>query len=110
MLKGTIIENSLIDKSVLSKLTIQSTRYIDDWILHDVIIDPSLISELSKSLNIGPWYIHVWESGKDDVTVIFRDRIFTIKFSDKSTWVDAVGFGVSIGIPAEQLDFLCNKI
>lgn len=105
MLKGTIIENSLKVKSILSKVKIQDTHHSGNWILHDVLVEESLISELSKSLADGPWYIHLWEQGKDDVKVIFKNKIFDIKFSDKSTWTDTVAYGKSIGIPDEQLDF-----
>ncbi len=108
MLKGTIIENSLLDKSILSRVQTHSIQHIDDWILHDVSVDESLIPELAKSLAEGPWYIHLWEPGKDDVTVIFKHKIFTIKFSDRFTWTDAVAYGRSIGIPDEQLDFLID--
>lgn len=105
MLKGTIIENSLEDKSILSKVQIQGARHSGDWVLHDVLVEESLISELSKSLADGPWYIHLWEQGKDDIKVIFKNKVFDIKFSDKSTWTDTVAYGKSIGIPDEQLDF-----
>jgi len=105
MLKGTIIENSLANKDILKTLQIDKTWQDGDWILHSIRIDEKRISELSKSLNDEPWYIHLWEQGKDKVIVIFKNKIFTINFSDKSTWVDAVNYGKSIGIPDEQLDF-----
>lgn len=105
MYKGTIIENSLQDKSILTKIQVQATRQAGDWILHNVFVEEAQIQQLSECLAEGPWYIHLWEIGKDDVKVIFKDRIFDIKFSDKSTWTDAVTYGKSIGIPEEQLDF-----
>lgn len=46
--------------------------------------------------------------GGDEVKVVFREKIFSIKFTDKSTWKDAVTHGKSIGIPEEQLDFLID--
>lgn len=105
MPKGTIIENSLADKGILSHLKIESTRQSGDWILHDVLIDEDKIPALSKSLADGPWYIHLWHPGEDTVIVIFKNKTFTIKFSDKSTWTDAIAYGKSIGIPEEQLNF-----
>lgn len=105
MYKGTIIENSLSDQSILSKTQVQSTRHAGDWILHDVQVEETLIPELSKGLANGPWYIHLWKPGKDEVKVIFKDKVFDIKFSDKSTWINAIAYGKSIGIPDEQLDF-----
>ncbi len=105
MYKGTIIENSLSDKSVLDTLKTKRTYESGDWVLHDVSVEENKISELSKYLADGPWYIHLWRPGEDNVKVVFKERIFDIKFSDKSTWVDAVLYGKSIGIPEEQLDF-----
>ena len=105
MYKGTIIENGLADKGILQRMQIQNTRQAGSWILHDVLVDESQILQLASALAEGPWYIHLWQSGQDDVKVIFKDRIFDIKFSDKSTWADAVAYGKSLGIPNEQLDF-----
>ena len=49
MYKGTIIENSLNDKIILSKVEIQNTRQAGDWTLRDVLVEESLVPELSKS-------------------------------------------------------------
>jgi len=105
MYKATIIENSLRDKSILNELQIVKTYQDGDWILHDVLIDESQISTLPSYLSDEPWYIHLWEPGKDAVKVIFKNKIFDITFSDKSTWTRAVAYGKSLGIPEEQLDF-----
>ncbi|HEY4482642.1 MAG TPA: hypothetical protein VI953_00505 [Candidatus Paceibacterota bacterium] len=105
MYKGTIIENSLVDKEILKEVKVGKSYSSGSWILHDVFVTKDQISVLSKSLADGPWYIHLWEPGKDDVKVIYRDKVFDIKFSNKSTWADAVEYGKSLGIPEEQLDF-----
>src|ERR1041385_4364477 len=105
MFKGTIIENSLNDRSILEKLQIQKTYQSGSWILHDVFVDEHQIPELSTNLADGPWYIHVWEPGKDDVKVVFKNKVFDITFSDKASWIDAIAYGKSLGIPDEQLDF-----
>jgi hypothetical protein len=104
--KAIIVENSLADKSILAKIKIQDTRQDGDWTLHDALVSKEQIPDFVKALAPGPWYIHLWQSGSDDVIVVFREKIFTIKHSDKSTWTDAVAYGKSIGIPEEQLDFL----
>src|ERR1035437_9764025 len=88
MFKGTIIENSLNDKSILDKIQIIKTYQDNDWILHDVYIDEKQIPELSKYLADGPWYIHLWKTGLDEVKIVFKEKVFTIKSSDKSTWTD----------------------
>ena len=105
MLKGTIIENSLGNKDILKTIQIVKNWAEDDWVLYSVLIDEKRIPELAKSLKKEPWYIHLWEPGKDDVIVIFPNKVFILKFSDKSTWADTVAYGKSIGIPKHQLDF-----
>ena len=108
MLKGTIVENSLSDKSILSSLVLKKSYQSGDWTLHDIEIEETKVEDLSNYLADGPWYIHLWEQGKDDVVVVFKNKTFRIKHSDKNTWVDAVAYGKSIGIPEEQLDFPIN--
>jgi len=103
--KGTIVENSLRNKDILEKVKIEKTYHSNDWKLYDVFVGEKRISELPKYLADGPWYIHLWEEGKDEVRIIFKDKSFTVQSSDKSTWVDAIAYGKSIGIPDEQLDF-----
>lgn len=106
--KGTIIENSLNEKSVLDGLTIEKTSTIDGEVLHSVLVEESQIDKLQKSIAPGPWYIHLWQPGRDDVRILFRDKTFTIKYSDRGTWADAVAHGKALGIPDEELDFLIN--
>lgn len=104
MFKGTIIQNSLADKSILDKVKIVKTWQDKDWTLHDVLVEENQLEELQKSLADGPWYMNFWKG--NDMKVVYKDKIFDIKISDKSTWMDAISHGKSIGIPEEQLDFL----
>ncbi len=106
MLKGTIIENSLGDKGILERLKIERTYNDEDWILHDVLVAEEQVADLAKSLANGPWYIHLWEPGRDEVRIIFKDKTFLINHSDKATWSEAIAYGESLGIPKEQLDFV----
>ncbi|TRZ53428.1 hypothetical protein D4R99_00840 [bacterium] len=108
MYKGTIIENSLKDRSILDQIEVIKRYNLEDWTLDDVLVKNEQIQNLQNCLDKGPWYIHLWEEGKDNIKVIFRDKIFDIKFSDKSSWINAVAYGKSIGIPEEQLDFLID--
>lgn len=103
-MKGTIVENSLADRNILLNLSVTKTWTDEDWILHDVVIDESQIESIQKALNSGPWYVHFWEG--DKIIVVYKDKIFTIKKSDISTWKEAIEYGKALGIPDEQLDFL----
>ena len=105
MLKGTIIENSLEDKSLLKEVKIIRTWKDEAWILHDVLVDEEKVSEIGKYLSDGPWYIHLWTPGEDDFIILFKDKLFRVKHSDPSSFTAAIAYGESIGIPKEQLDF-----
>jgi len=108
MFKGTIIENSLADPSILQSLEIEKTWQDGSWTLHNVLVDEDTALKIGNYLVDGPWYIHFWKPGDDNVLVVFKSKNFWIKYSDKSTWADAVAYGKSIGIPEEQLDFLMH--
>ncbi|MFZ1987736.1 MAG: hypothetical protein WAV21_01745 [Minisyncoccia bacterium] len=108
MLKGIIIEQSLNDVGILKNLKVLNSLANEGWKFHEIEIEREAAENFSKYLASGPWYIHFWEPGEDDVLVVFKDKIFTIKHSDTSTWKDAVEYGESIGIPKEQLDFLID--
>jgi len=106
MLQGTIVENSLTDPSVLKELSVLKSWQDGTWKLHQVSLDRTQALKLADYIVEGPWYMHFWKPGADDVLVVFKNETFDIKHSDKSTWQDALARGKSIGIPDEQLDFL----
>lgn len=109
---GTIIEESLEDNRILNELEIVSFRISDSensadrWHLYTVKVSKEEIEKLSKYLKNGRWYMHFWENR--DVVAVFKDKIFRFNYDDKSTWKPAVDYGLSVGIPIEQLDFLIN--
>ncbi len=103
--KGAIVENSLKDREILKDLKITKTQKLEDWIIHNVEVDQKQIEKMGDYLNDGPWYMHFWQEGKDDVTVVFKDKSFKIKYSDKNSWREAIDYGKSKGISEEQLDF-----
>lgn len=107
-MKGVIIENSLSDTNILKNFDISRSWEDGDWKLHEVRVSKEQAMELVKHLADGPWYVHFWEPGSDDVLVVFKNKTFNIKFSDRDSWKDAVAHGQSIGIPPEQLDFPVN--
>ena len=107
-MKGVVIENSLRDKGIIAEVEVAKSWEGGGWKLHEVKISKEKAEGLGKYLNDGPWYIHFWEPGSDEVLVVFKDKNFTIKHSDKNTWTEAVEYGKSIGIPKGQLDFLVS--
>ena len=64
------------------------------------------IQKLSGFIKPG-WYMHFWKDR--DIVAVFKDKIFEFKREDKSSWKDAVDYGLSLGIPIEQLDFVIEE-
>jgi hypothetical protein len=103
---GTIVENSLEDKSILDIVHKEKTWTSSRWTLHNISTSEEVVRSIGKYLASGPWYIHFWKPENDEILVIFKHKTFTISHSDTSTWEDAIQYGMSIGIPKEQLDFV----
>jgi hypothetical protein len=104
--KGVLVENSLLNKEILNHVKIIRSREEGDWKLHDIRLSKKQIADIQQSIAETGWYFHLWEPGSDDVTVVFKDKLFQIKHSDQSTWKDAVAHGIEKGIPKDQLDFV----
>lgn len=107
---GTIVEESLEDKRVLENLHVLNVRVTDEedpaerWHLYTVEATIEQIEKLSSILKPRKWYANFWHG--DDMIVVFRDKIFEQKISDTKTWIPAIEYGLSLGIPEKQLDFL----
>ena len=107
--KGVIVEESLEDNRLINDLKIVSFRISQDenpadrWHLYTVLISDAEIENLSHKIKTG-WYAHFWQDR--DIRVIFRNKTFKFNYDDKSTWKPAVDYGLKLGIPKEQLDFL----
>jgi len=119
---GTIIEESLEDTSVLKKLKIVSTRvslvtpkhkspWLEKWTLHTVEIPAGearkVAEELSKALDSK----HDWYADYKNDThhfIIFRGKIFFIDRRKKEEYEAAREYGLSLGIPEYQVNFLAN--
>lgn len=106
---GTIVEESLLDNRILNSFTINQVHIsmnevaANRWHLYKVTLSEKQIDILLNNLKPQGWYAHFWHN--DKVIVVFPGKKFKIQYSDKSTWQDAIDYGLSIGIPQEQLDF-----
>ena len=106
--KGMIVEESLEDNRILNGLRVVDFEISDDdnpadrWRVYTVLASDEDIEKLSNSIK-SRWYMHFWN--ERNIVVIFRDKKFEFNYDDKSTWKDVTEYGLSIGIPEEQLDF-----
>lgn len=118
---GDIIEESLLDESVLEGLKIIKTRvekveeshqtpWLKQWTLHTVEIPkekaPIIAEKLSHCLeeeHISSWYIDF----KNDQFhfIIFPRKVFKVNRKVKEDYGEVKAYGIKLGIPAHQLEF-----
>lgn len=124
--RGVIIEESLADKSILSKVKIESTKiepitpehktpWLKQWTLHNVLIDEKTAGEIAEEISKSFDYSHgsAWYADfKNDKThyIIFKDKVFKIDRSKPKEYQKATDYGISLGIPEYQVDFAPNVI
>lgn len=117
MFKGLLIKESLRDRAVLDRLTItkeeswdienpaegQSPVWHVAWfeILDDQI--DAMTKNLSASLADGKWFLEI--SNDEQMIVVFPGKIFSYQKGDAAARQEAVGYGRTLGIPVQQLDW-----
>jgi len=115
--KGDVIEESLLDKEVLKKLNIISTRieevtekhqtpWLSQWTLDTLEVNENeadnLAEKLSKALDPKHgWYIDYRNDRYH--YMIFKDKVFKIDRSKKSDYDEMIKHGLYIGTPDYQL-------
>jgi hypothetical protein len=120
MYRGTIIEESLKDRSVLDGVRIVSgeiedvttshnTPWLRQWTIDEVEIEDMAIKGFTRRLQAAmetehpSWYADF--KGEQDHYIVFPGKIFYIDQRRNDSYNDAVTYGVSLGIPKRQLDF-----
>lgn len=117
---GTIIEESLKDKTILKQLKILSTKvepvtekhktpWLSQWTLHKVEIEENKAEDFANILSHeietshSAWYIDY----KNDKWhfIIYPNKVFKIDLYDGDAYKKAKEHGISLGIPEYQVDF-----
>ncbi len=118
--KGTIIEESLADKSVLKQVKILKTKvervtpkhmtpWIKKWTLHTIEVSEEKAAEIAELLSWSfdashpQWYADY----KNDEYhfIVYNGQIFKVDRSNQEEYKEARDYGIAIGIPEHQLDF-----
>lgn len=109
--KGVIVEESLNDNRVLNDLKVIGLCISDHenpserWHLYTIIVSEEEIEKLSECIK-DEWCMYFLKGRQ--IIAIFRGKQFIFDYEDKSTWKPAIEYGLSIGIPESQLDFLMH--
>lgn len=118
--QGIIIEESLVDKSILKKLKILSTEvekvttehatpWIKNWTMHTVEILESdvedVINKISSALDSTRcnWYADI--KNEKYHYIIFKEKVFKVNRLRPDGYQKVVKYGMNLGIPLHQLDF-----
>lgn len=117
---GVIIEESLIDKTVIADAIIISTRaelvtekhntpWVTQWTMHTVEIPAEDAASFAQKISRALDDTHSWYADFKNETehyVIYPNRVFHITDrSDAHQYDEATQYGIAIGIPAYQVDF-----
>jgi len=115
-----IIEESLDDKSILDFVNIINTRiekvtekhktpWVKKWTLHTVEINVDKIEDISEKISLSLDSKHNWyadfKNGKYHF-IIFYKKVFKIDRRKKEEYLETTKYGISLGIPDYQVDFL----
>ncbi len=102
---GIIVAESLIDKFILNSLKVIKSEVSPTlgWHLFTVEVTAEEIQNLSRNIESNKWYMHFWKDR--NVIAVFKDKTFEFNYDDKESWKPVIEYGLSIGIPQEQLDF-----
>jgi hypothetical protein len=111
---GIIVNLSQRDRTILRSLSVIGRRRLLFGLitLYKVAVGDGQLSEvigrlqanmadrvLFKKMN---FYAHFYRG--NELIIVYRDRVFPVTI-EKSTWTEAIAHGMSLGIPAGQLDF-----
>ena len=119
--KGTIIEESLVNKDVIRDVKIISTKieqvaaghatpWLDKWTLDLVEIDELKVDEIATKISdsLDPDHDASWYADfKNDRWhyIVFLHKIFKVDRSNASEYDEVEKYGLALGIPERQLDF-----
>lgn len=118
--EGIIIKESLKNKNVLQKIKINKTKteqvtdkhktpWIKQWTLHTVEIPENEVYNISKKISESLDPEHNWYADFKNNNfhyIIFRNKVFKVDRSKPEQYSDVTKYGISLGIPDYQLDFL----
>jgi hypothetical protein len=115
---GIIINLSQKDKSIFNTVEVIGKRkFLFGLItLYKVKVSPGNIDNVIKAFQTNmsdriflrkqEFYFHFYRG--NELVIVFKNKIFKAS-PDKSTWSDAITYGIQLKIPENQLDFIPNK-
>ena len=117
-----VIRGSFVDSSLLDKLGAKTIEKLDrsEWqSIDELVVSLEQIKELQKDMTRHyddktiPWYMDGYSpEDKNDMIVAFGaddgegGKVFQFRRDDKKAVEGVIEYGISKGIPREQMDFM----
>ncbi|MFA6533993.1 MAG: hypothetical protein WCT37_02355 [Patescibacteria group bacterium] len=116
---GVVIKESLERPALLGKITITKTKvekitarhqtpWLKKWTLHSIEVPEGEAEIIAKKLSLALDSRHSWYADfKNDKIhyIIFHGRVFKINRRSAKQYAEAKQYGISLGIPAYQVNF-----
>lgn len=106
---GIVLDKEFADPNFIKRFRTFNQRVsrLDPWTLYGIVVREQNLEENIKKIQKNlledkPYYAHLYRAG--ELIVIFKKKVFRLS-PDRSTWKNAVSYGIGLGIPERQLDF-----
>jgi hypothetical protein len=117
-----IIEESLIDQSVLNKIKkyLKKTRIEkrknekpSEWHVNEYHLPFSVFEKIKIELETNTkkeWYIHAFNLNINKLIVIFKNKSFEISIKKDQTWNEMIEYGKSVGCGPEWTENILLRV
>ena len=111
MFHGILLDLAFVDQGYPKSFSLFAQKLSGDWGLYGIKVDrndfESVVASIQSHMKSDkPFYNHLYDD--EMLIVIFRERIFHMT-THASSWKDVKQYGLTLGIPEQQLDFWPNR-
>lgn len=102
---GVIVAEALEDPTLINELMVEKVRITTNknYHLYQVKLTMDTIGDIARQLK-DDWFMHFWRD--DHLLVVFGGgKQFFLDPEDKSSWVEAIAYGISRGFEEDRLHF-----
>ena len=103
---GILVDEGFEDKDFVKRFKVLGSKKSEDnpWTLYRIKVPAGdlqrAIKLIQKNIKLG-YYAHLYRG--NELIVVFRHKVFRVT-PEESTWGSVIAYGLSVGIPPEQLD------
>jgi hypothetical protein len=106
---GIIVRESIRDQTLFDGFRVVGRKAGKKWTLLKVSVEPKTVDRTIRLIQTNllsekgvPYYAHLYRD--DELIIVFPEKTFHVS-PGKSSWTEAVSYGVSLNVPRAELDF-----